>query len=560
MKSKNQLILPYFTAILLGLLINTSLSQAQSDNNGSKRVTTSYFLSGATIIPYPGKILSEYDILFKNGVIVKIGKNLQPPSNAKEINGKSLFVYPGFIDFGNKTGVQAPELPEKPSNFDTSNPSPEIAGIHPHFSSTKHYKFDENLEEEWRKLGFSMGQKLPEGQGMLPGSTAVVIYGNAENNNLLSSVQSQYFQFSTIRGLYPHTKLAVMAKWRDLYQNTVLYQESLKLYEKNKHIGRIKEDPVLDALIPVTQNSKSLLVLVNSELDQRRAIKMKDENNLKLILLGVNEGSSVIPLIKSKEIGVVLSLDLPKDNFTDSLPKTEQGEDYDALIKRGKNAYQEALSLASKYEKENIPFAFSSLGVDKKDLFKNISLMIENGLSKEAALAALTTNPAKLLGIDEISGSISPGKMANMVVMTDSLFTEEGKVKMVISDGYLFDYSEDTKLSDAKSQVWNYAAETPVGQSKGTWEFFQKDNKWEGTVSYDSPKGTGNKKSEMKDLVKTEEGLSFSFTVETNEEVLEVTVSGDIDQNKFDGKMNIKGYSQFIVKASKEEKPNKNHE
>ena len=64
----------------------------------------------------------------------------------------------------------------------------------------------------------------------------------------------------------------------------------------------------------------------------------------------------------------------------------------------------------------------------------------------------------------------------------------------------------------------------------------------------------------MKDLVKTEEGLSFSFTVETNEEVLEVTVSGDIDQNKFDGKMNIKGYSQFIVKASKEEKPNKNHE
>ena len=105
MKSKNQLILPYFTAILLGLLINTSLSQAQSDNNGSKRVTTSYFLSGATIIPYPGKILSEYDILFKNGVIVKIGKNLQPPSNAKEINGKSLFVYPGFIDFGNKLNI-----------------------------------------------------------------------------------------------------------------------------------------------------------------------------------------------------------------------------------------------------------------------------------------------------------------------------------------------------------------------------------------------------------------------------------------------------------------------
>lgn len=194
---------------------------------------------------------------------------MEKPSGSyrcKEINGKSLFVYPGFIDFGNKTGVKAPELPERPDNFDSSNPDPEIAGIHPHFSAAKHYQLNENLEEEWRKLGFTLGQKLPVGQGMLPGSTAVVIYGNPDNNNLLTNLQSQYFQFSTIRGLYPHTKLAVMAKWRDLYQNTVLHEESLKLYEGNQHIGRIKNDPVLNALIPVTQGKQTLLVSVNSEL------------------------------------------------------------------------------------------------------------------------------------------------------------------------------------------------------------------------------------------------------------------------------------------------------
>ncbi|WP_339901402.1 amidohydrolase family protein [uncultured Cyclobacterium sp.] len=560
MKSKKQLILPYFTAILICMLVNLRQSQAQSDNNGDRRVTTSYFLSGATVIPSPGKILSDYDILFKNGIIVKVGKNLQAPSDAKEINGKSLFVYPGFIDFGNKSGVKAPELPEKPGNFDSSNPNPEIAGIHPHFSAAKNYKFDENLEEEWRKLGFTIGQKLPMGQGMLPGSTAVVVYGDAGNNNLLTTMQSQFFQFSTIRGLYPHTKLAVMAKWRDLYQNTLLYEESLKLYEENKQIGRVKIDPVLNALLPVPQGKQPLLVSVKSELDLRRAVKMQDENNFELILLGINEGDSAIPLLKSKEIGVVLSLDLPKDNFTDSLPKAKQGKDYEALIKRGIEAYKDALSLASKYEKADIPFAFSSLGVDKKDLFKNLRLMIENGLSKEAALAALTSNPAKLLGIEEISGSISPGKMANMVVMTDSLFSKEAMVKMIISDGYLFDYSEGAKLTDGKNQIWNYTAETPVGQSKGTWEFVQNDDKWEGTVSYDSPKGTGIKTSEMKDLVKTEDTLSFSFSIETNEEVLEVTVSGDMDQNNFEGKMNIKGYNQFTVKASKKDKPNKIHE
>lgn len=560
MKSKKQLILSYFTTTLLFLLVNLGQSQAQSDNNGSRRVTTSYFLSGATVIPSPGKILDNCDILFKNGIIVEIGKNLRVPSDAKEINGKSLFVYPGFIDFGNKTGVKEPELPKKPDNFDSSNPRPEIAGIHPHFSAAKHFQFDNKLEEEWRKLGFTIGQKLPIGQGMLPGSTAIVIYGHEDNNNLLSTMQFQFFQFNTIRGLYPHTKLAVMAKWRDLFQNTVLYEESLKLYEDNKQIGRVKNNPILNALLPVTQRKQTLLVSVRNELDLRKAIKMQEENNFDLILFGINEGDSAIPLIKSKEIGVALSLALPKNNFTDSLPSEEQGIDYEALIKRGKVAYKDALSLASKYEKADIPFAFSSLGLDKKDLFKNLRLMIDNGLSKEAALAALTSNPAKLLGIEKTSGSISPGKMANMVVMTDSIFSKEAKVKMVISDGYLFDYSEDAILTDGKNQIWSYSAETPVGQSKGTWKFVQNDNKWEGTVSYESPKGTGIKTSEMKDLVKTDDALSFSFTVETNEEVLEVTVSGDLDQNKFEGKMNIKGFNQFSVKASMKQKPNKNHE
>lgn len=538
----------------------TGQTMAQSDNNGERRVTTSFYLSNATIIPSPGKILSNYDILFKDGVIVKIGKNLQAPGDAKEIKGESLFVYPGFIDFGNKSGVKNPELPERPQNFDTSNPNPEIAGIHPHFSSAKHYKFDGNLEDEWRKIGFTMAQKLPGGRGMLPGTTALVVYGDKDNNNVVSESQFQFFQFSTIGGLYPHTKLAVMAKWRDLYQNSILYEESLSLYEKNKSIGRIKNDAVLNALVPVTKGQQPLLVSVKSELDIRRAIKMQDENKFKLILLGVGEGVSPIPLIKSKEIGVVLSLELPEDNFTDSLPEKQRGQDYEALLKRGKKAYNESLSLASKYEEAEIPFAFSSVGIEKKDFFKNLKLMIENGLSKEAALAALTTNPAKLLDIDDISGSISPGKMANMVLMTDSLFSEDGKVKMVISDGYLFDYSEDNKPSEGENQEWSYTADTPFGQSEGTWEIVKKEAKWEGTISYDSPNGSGIKKSAMKDLVVTEASISFSFSVETVETVLDVTVSGDINKNKFEGNMNIKGYNQFTVKASKKEKPNKNHE
>ena len=132
---------------------------------------------------------------------------------------------------------------------------------------------------------------------------------------------------------------------------------------------------------------------------------------------------------------------------------------------------------------------------------------------------------------------------------------------MVISDGYLFDYPDNISSGKSGNQVWNYSTETPVGQSKGSWEFTKKENEWEGIVTYDSPTGTGIKKTKMENLELTDESLSFSFMVETNDGVLDVTVDGAIkNNNKFEGSMNIKGYTEFTVQATKDEKPNKDHE
>ena len=67
---------------------------------------------------------------------------------------------------------------------------------------------------------------------MLPGTTTIVIYGHEKNNNLLKEDKSLYFQFNTVGGVYPHTKLAVMAKWRDLFQNAVFIRNILLYMRK----------------------------------------------------------------------------------------------------------------------------------------------------------------------------------------------------------------------------------------------------------------------------------------------------------------------------------------
>lgn len=55
-------------------------------------------------------------------------------------------------------------------------------------------------------------------------------------------------------------------------------------------------------------------------------------------------------------------------------------------------------------------------------------------MKSESALAALTTVPAKLWGIQDIAGTISPGKMANLIIADDNIF-EKGTIRSVYTAG-----------------------------------------------------------------------------------------------------------------------------
>ena len=71
-----------------------------------------------------------------------------------------------------------------------------------------------------------------------------------------------------------------------------------------------------------------------------------------------------------------------------------------------------------------------------------IKLAVDRGLSKEGAIQALTLNPAKLLGLQSIVGSIEKGKIANLVITDGEPWESKTKIKMVFIDGFKFDVPE----------------------------------------------------------------------------------------------------------------------
>jgi imidazolonepropionase-like amidohydrolase len=86
--------------------------------------------------------------------------------------------------------------------------------------------------------------------------------------------------------------------------------------------------------------------------------------------------------------------------------------------------------------KAGVKFAFYSDGLDAaRDLQRAVKKALDNGLSREEALRALTLSPAEIFGVSNRLGSIEKGKIANLVVTRGDIFDDRTKVEMTIVDG-----------------------------------------------------------------------------------------------------------------------------
>ena len=87
-------------------------------------------------------------------------------------------------------------------------------------------------------------------------------------------------------------------------------------------------------------------------------------------------------------------------------------------------------------QEAGVKFAFYSDGLDQpRDLQRAVKKALDNGLSRDAALRALTLTPAEIYGVANRLGSIEPGKIANLVVTRGDIFDDRTKVEMTIVDG-----------------------------------------------------------------------------------------------------------------------------
>lgn len=425
-------------------------------------VTRAFVIRNARIVQSPGRVLNKGTIVVRNGMIVAVGANVHIPPDAEIIEGDSLVVYAGFIDCLSNAGVHPPKFPpDTPKPPRPGEPPRTIAGIQPDRDVREFFSPADPDVDSLRAIGFTVAHVVPSG-GMLPGTGSVVALGGDSTRAVILPELSLMSAFAVANDVYPATSMAIMATWRNLYRRAEQERRSGEAYRQNPQ-GRARpsRDPAIDAFMPVIGGTRRVFFLTEDVLQLERALRLRRELKFPLVVAGLKDPRDAVEIIRRESLPVVLSLDLPRDRSgeaQDDSTADTRGDTATAppgamlderrvqdfrdvererqLLEKEKRSAQRLIyTLPSELVRLSLPFSFGTMGARTSEVRSNIRALVRMGLTPERALAALTTDAARLLGLERSMGTVEIGRVANLVVTDGDYFDDSSSVRLVVVDG-----------------------------------------------------------------------------------------------------------------------------
>ncbi|WP_243444705.1 amidohydrolase family protein [Sphingosinicella humi] len=181
------------------------------------------------------------------------------------------------------------------------------------------------------------------------------------------------------------------------------------------------------ALVPVLQGRQLLLVHVERASDILRTLELKREfPNLRLVLVGAAEGWTVADRIAAAGVPVIANAltDLPASFEQLAATQSNIGRMVDAGV-------EVAIGMLGEDEARQVRLSTQNAG----NLVALNDVPGASGLTWGEALAAISSAPAKALGLGSEIGSLQPGRRADVVIWNDDPLELSSGVEAVWIDG-----------------------------------------------------------------------------------------------------------------------------
>lgn len=365
-------------------------------------------IRGGTVHPVSGP---EYvgTVVAVDGVITAAGPDAQVPAGATVIDATGLHVYPGLFDAASRLGLT--EI----GAVDVTNDYAELGDFTPHLQArTAVHPASEHIPVA-RANGITHTVAIPGGGGFGGGGAGFSGQGSLfslagwtieemdiEPGVVMAmswpSIQTREFDRSTFT-VRERSYREAEQEYEEAVERLTEWLDAARHYDTAVQAGTItRPDLRLQALARVTRGEMPVLARVSTERDIRNVVAFAEEQGIRLIVGGAEQGYKVADLLAEQNVPVLLG-------STQIMPSDEDA------------SYDEPYANPGKLYQAGVKIAFASYGSsDSRLLPYEAAMAIPYGLPRDAALRAITLNGAEMLGVDDRLGSIDAGKIANIIV------------------------------------------------------------------------------------------------------------------------------------------------
>ena len=399
----------YLSIFALALLGLTASAQDNVYPAAKQKGVTA--ITHATVHIGNGTTLTDATVAFENGKITGVG-NLAVPAGATVIDGTGKHVYPGLILPTSDLGLR-----EISAGVRGSNDYAEIGENNANIRSIVAYNTDSKIIGVLRENGILLAGVAPQGE-LIEGQASVVQldawnYEDAaykmDNGlyiNMPSLMARRGGRMAFMRpGPAGDPVKAAMDKIETI---KTFFTDAKAYYQEKTHTANNLK---LEAVRGLFEGKQKLFVRANEVKQILLAMDLAKSFGFKLVIVGGTEAYQIADLLAEHNVPVIL-------DRQHSLPSMED-DDVD-------QPYKTPAAL----QKAGVLFCLNDTHDQSRfrNLAFNAGTAATYGLTKEQALSAVTLNAAKILGIEDKTGTLETGKDANILIVNGDLLDMKSSV------------------------------------------------------------------------------------------------------------------------------------
>lgn len=384
-----------------------------------------FAITNVTIHIGNGTLIPNGTVQVSKGKIVSVASN-SPLPNITIVNGNGQHLYPGIIAASTNLGLV------ETASIKATHDDEELGDINPSLKAITAYAADSKVINTLRSNGVLLAHIVPQG-GTLSGTSSVVQldawhYEDAAyklNNGIHFNMPALINRPNPFRQAAPDDAVKRAYDKIDEVKN---FLRSAKAYAASeKQPTNLKYESVLGLF------NKTQTLFVHADLVKELlvAIAIKQEFAINIVIVGGSDSYLIATELAANQVPVILS-------EPHSLPSMAD------------DAVDQPYKTASMLQKAGVLFTICQDAGDgfwqQRCLPFQAGTMAAYGLTKEEALSAITLNAAKILGIDNTTGSIEVGKDANF-------FTSTGDVLNMVTSNVTTAYIQGRSINLTNKQT-----------------------------------------------------------------------------------------------------------